>query len=294
MLMQSRFQGRGRGLALPIPLGTAAGLMLGLVLLTLAPLAPEASIGVAQSKIPSLAVRLPGEGLPQAGWLTSPADRSKDPLPAVILLHGWLPEGSRGADTMQDVAGDLAKRGFVVLNLSLRGWPDTGGEDDCALRQPRDVARAAEWLAARPRVDGARIAVMGLSQGGQVALLAGAASPRIGAVVALAPPTHLARWAATSNEPGVPAYVGESCGRESAAWTLRNPVDQASRIRAPVLLVHGREDNRVPPEQSRLMAEALRRTGGTVDIHWVAGADHDLDQIYDGDLIGHWLRKRLN
>jgi len=238
----------------------------------------------------------PGDGLRLAGWLTRPTAWSKGSLPAVILLHGWLPAGFRGSDTMQEVADDLARRGFVVLNLSLRGWPDTGGEDDCALRQPRDVARAEEWLAAQPGVDGTRMAVMGLSQGGQVALLAGVASPLVGAVVALAPPTDLARWAATSDEPGVAAYVAESCHTEKAdpaAWAARNPILQAGRIRSPVLLVHGRADRRVPPEQSRLMAQALRRAGGKTDIVWVAGAGHDLDRIYDGSLIANWLHRHL-
>ncbi len=274
-------------------LGLVAGLIAPLFLWCLAPAVPEAHSIQTLAKTRTQAVRLPGEGLYQAGWLTAPVDRNQGRLPAVILLHGWLSDGTPGAETMADVAMDLAGRGFVVLSLSLRGWPDTGGEDDCALRQPRDVARAAEWLAAQPRVDGARIAVLGLSQGGQVALLAGAVSPRLGAIVALAAPTDLGRWAVTSDEPGVAAYVRESCGGSRAELIARNPVDQAGRIRVPVLLVHGEADRRVPPDQSRRMAKALNRAGGSVDLHWVARAGHDLDLIYDGDRIGDWLLAHL-
>jgi dipeptidyl aminopeptidase/acylaminoacyl peptidase len=271
----------------------AAGLIAALLLWYLVPPAPEAQISQTLAKTRTQAVRLPGDGLYQAGLLTTPADWSQGPLPALILLHGWLSDGTPGAETMADVATDLASRGFIVLSLSLRGWPDTGGEDDCALRQPRDVALAAEWLAAQPRVDGARIAVLGLSQGGQVALLAGAVSPRLGAIVALAAPTDLGRWAVTSDEPGVAAYVRESCGGSRAELIARNPVDQAGHIRVPVLLVHGQADKRVPPEQSRRMAKALHRAGGNVDLLWVARAGHDLDLIYDGDRIGDWLLAHL-
>jgi hypothetical protein len=46
--------------------------------------------------------------------------------------------------------GIPADDGYVALALALRGWPPSGGADDCALRQPDDVAAAAAWLRTLP------------------------------------------------------------------------------------------------------------------------------------------------
>ena len=53
----------------------------------------------------------------------------------------------------------------------MRGWAPSGGADDCGLRQPDDVARAVEWMRTLPGVLADRVALVGFSQGGQVALL---------------------------------------------------------------------------------------------------------------------------
>ena len=56
----------------------------------------------------------------------------------------------------------------------MRGFGGSGGEDDCGLEQPDDVVAVVDDLRARhPSV--ARVGLLGISQGGQVALLAAAA-----------------------------------------------------------------------------------------------------------------------
>ena len=42
----------------------------------------------------------------------------------------------------------------------------------------------------------------------------------------------------------------------------------------PLLLIHGRDDTVVPIEQSRVMAEAMRRAGKPVELIELAGEDH--------------------
>ncbi|HUU34293.1 MAG TPA: dienelactone hydrolase family protein [Vicinamibacterales bacterium] len=215
-------------------------------------------------------VRIAGDGVTVGGILFRPD--LADPRPAVIVLHGWQPAGTNGAALVASRAERYAADGYVALALSLRGWPPSGGSDDCGLRQPDDVAAAAAWLRALPGVAADRIGLVGFSQGGQVALLTAARDPRIRAVAAYFPVTDVARWKATTANVDIPAYITAVC--EPGGADLRSPVQRAVTIAGPVLLVHGDADTRVPTEQSRLMAAALTAAGRAVDLLIVPGAQH--------------------
>ncbi|MDP9020884.1 MAG: prolyl oligopeptidase family serine peptidase, partial [Actinomycetota bacterium] len=58
----------------------------------------------------------------------------------------------------------------------------------------------------------------------------------------------------------------------------RSPVNRAQGITAPLLILHGGDDEVVPPAQSQAVAEALKARGGTVELH-----------VYDGERHG-WGR----
>jgi dipeptidyl aminopeptidase/acylaminoacyl peptidase len=215
-------------------------------------------------------VTLPGSGATVGGVLYRPD--AAEPRPAVVVLHGWQPAGTNGAALVEPRARAYAGAGYVALALSLRGWPPSGGVDDCGLRQPDDVARAVEWLRALPGVAADRVAIVGFSQGGQVALLAAANDARLAAVVAYYPVTDVARWKTTTANADIPGYVTTVCEPGGAA--ARSPLLRASAIAAPVLLVHGDADARVPTEQSQLMRDALAAAGRRVELVLVPGAQH--------------------
>ncbi|MEY3020055.1 MAG: hypothetical protein RLZZ272_1039 [Actinomycetota bacterium] len=114
------------------------------------------------------------------------ADR---PAPAVILLHGFASD-RRSQDAR---AADLAADGYVVLVPSARGFGDSGGTISLADpdREGRDVVALIDLLATRSEVvrDGPgdpRLALIGTSYGGGIALVAAALDPRVDALVAIA------------------------------------------------------------------------------------------------------------
>lgn len=155
----------------------------------------------------------------------------------------------------------------------MRGWPPSGGVDDCALQQPDDVVRVVEWLKSEPGVDGAHIGLMGYSKGGQMALLAAARGARVQAVVSYYPPTDLALWKATTGNPATISYITLYC-EPDPGLAPRSPLRQAALIAPPVLLVHGDADPNVPIEQSQLMAAAMRSSGRQVELLIIPGAGH--------------------
>jgi dienelactone hydrolase len=210
-------------------------------------------------------VTVPGHGVNLGGYLFKPR-AGQPPYPALLLLHGFAGH----AQTMAGLARAAAANGYAALALSLRGWLGSEGENDQGLRQPLDVLAAIDWLGQRPLVDRERLGLVGASMGGQVALLAAAHKPPVGAVAAFYAPTDLARW--RDANPFIRDYLDDLCGPEGLP--VRSPILRVAQIEVPVLLVHGDRDQNVPVDQTLGMAEALRGHAREVETLIVPGGSH--------------------
>lgn len=103
------------------------------------------------------------------------------PRSAVLVVGG----SGGGLAWSQEMAGLLASHGHAALALAYFGAEGLPATLD---RIPLEYfGTALEWLAAQPGVDGNRIAVVGASRGGELALLIGATFPTVRAVVAYVP-----------------------------------------------------------------------------------------------------------
>jgi ABC-2 type transport system ATP-binding protein len=109
----------------------------------------------------------------------------RTPAPAILLPHGF------GADktSVSGQAQELARRGFVVLTWSARGFGHSTGQ--IGLNDPdlevADASHLVDYLAKRPevRLDGPgdpRVGVAGASYGGALALLLAGQDKRIDAI----------------------------------------------------------------------------------------------------------------
>jgi dienelactone hydrolase len=108
------------------------------------------------------------------------APRGVTSAPGVIVLGG-----SDGGNLWQFVAALLAAHGCVALALPYFAYEDLPKE---LIEIPLEYfAEAIDWLRARPEVGAARVGVLGMSRGGEAALLLGASYPNVAAVVALVP-----------------------------------------------------------------------------------------------------------
>jgi dienelactone hydrolase len=211
-------------------------------------------------------VRLPGaDGVTLGGYLFKP-EAGRPPHPALVLLHGF----GRNAWTERHLAELAAASGYKVLVLALRGWLGSDGDSDQGLRQPDDVVAAIDWLRRLPSVDPGRIGLIGASMGGQVALLAAARRPAIRCVAALFPPTDLEHWYVAN--PHMQPYLDDLTDPEGLR--ARSPIHHVHEIEAPVLLMHGDNDENVPLDQSLRMTETLRAAGKEAELLIVSGASH--------------------
>src|SRR5436305_269985 len=116
-----------------------------------------------------------------------------------------------------------------------------------ATRSTRPMPRCAglsaiDWVAKRPLGDRDRLALVGASMGGQVALLTAAHKPPIRAVASYSAPADLARWREAN--PFVRDYLDDLCGLEGLP--VRSPISRVAQTDAPVMLAHGDKDENVP------------------------------------------------
>jgi pimeloyl-ACP methyl ester carboxylesterase len=123
-------------------------------------------------------------GVVLAGTLHVPAGRGIGPFPIAVMIQGHGPNG-RGGYT--EVIKRLTADGIAALEYDKRGVGQSGGvyKEDLQ-RLTADAAAAVAAVRRRPEIDGARVALVGHSQGGVVAPAVAAADPKIAAVVTLA------------------------------------------------------------------------------------------------------------
>jgi len=208
------------------------------------------------------------DGVALSGWLI-PAGR--ETRAAVVLMHGY------SWNRLPWLAGFVPwlQRRYHVLQFDFRGH---GGSDDALITlgtlEQRDVAAAVHFLAGRGL---GPIALMGISMGGSVAIMAAPDLP-VAAVVADAAYADLRNPISNRmREAGYPLVtlgarlvVGAASLR--ARVRLRSPIQRVAQI-APrgLLLIAPAGDRTVSPEQSQRMFAAA---GEPKDLFIVDGAGH--------------------
>jgi pimeloyl-ACP methyl ester carboxylesterase len=210
-------------------------------------------------------VTFEGDGVVLRGWLFPAAAPSHGIT--VVYLHG---AGDNRASGVW-IAERLVRQGFDVLAYDARAHGDSGG-DACTYgyHERVDLRRALDSLGIE------RAILLGFSLGGAVALQAAAEDPRVVGVVAVATFSDLDSIARSH----APFFATEGELREAFALAEHeasfrvadvSPVDAASRIRAPVLLVHGTADRETRPVHSERVFAAL---AGPRRLLRVEGAGH--------------------
>jgi dipeptidyl aminopeptidase/acylaminoacyl peptidase len=160
-------------------------------------------------------------------------------------------------------------RGIGVVDVNYRGSSGYGRAYRDRLRgewgvfDTEDCIAAARYLAVRGEVDGARLAIRGGSAGGYATLCAlvfhddfaaGASYYGVADTETLATDTHKfeSRY--------LDSLIGPYPERADL-YRERSPIHFVERLRSPVILFQGLQDEIVPPSQAETMVAALRRNG---------------------------------
>ena len=204
-------------------------------------------------------------------------------VPVVVNVHGG-PEG-QSRPTFAPVTQYLLDRGFGVFFPNVRGSTGYGKAfthlDDVELRMDSvaDLAHAARWLQEQGHE---RIAVMGGSYGGFMVLAAMTEYPGL--------------WSAGVDIVGIANMVTflENTGsyrralREPEYGSLENdrgflvsvsPIHKAEEIAAPLMVIHGKNDPRVPVGEAEQIVQRVRKNGGTVEYLLYEDEGHGLAKL---------------
>jgi dipeptidyl aminopeptidase/acylaminoacyl peptidase len=205
------------------------------------------------------------DGLEIPALFTTPdAARHEPPYPVIVDIHGG-PESQR-RPSFSGLRQYLLSSGYALFEPNIRGSTGYGREyttlDDRRKRMDavRDIGAALDHLAEVEEADEDRVTAYGGSYGGFVVLAALAEYPE--------------RWAAGVDVVGIANFVTflENTGewrralREAEYGSLEedrdfleriSPVNNAAEIRAPLLVMHGANDPRVPVEEAEQIADEV-------------------------------------
>ena len=224
--------------------------------------------------------------------------------PAVVLPHGG-PTGQVVDYFNTDVAA-LASRGFVCIAPNVRGSTGYGLEFQRANYQDlggmdlQDEVKAADFLVATGYVDPKRIGMYGGSYGGFMTLMAlGKVPERWAAGVEL---YGIISWFTMlqHSDPLLNQYIRSLLGdpvKDRQVYENTSPIKHIRDAQAPLLVLQGDNDIRVPKEEADQVVDLLRKEGKVVEAHYYSNEGHGFlkreNQIDSIRRAIEWLERYL-
>jgi alpha-L-fucosidase 2 len=238
------------------------------------------------------------------------------PFPAVIMIHGGGWESGSRAEFHYPGLSFYVRPGVACVPIDYRlsdQAPYPAAVDDCLA--------AVRWVrahAAQYKLDPDRLAVLGGSAGGYLALMVATepttATDRdshgrqlsclVTAAASLAGPTDL--LAITQFRPGAPhqrgpnalrrmlgKFLGGSPEQLPDLYAQASPINRVTAAAPPTMLVYGLLDQLVPPEQALSMQAELQAAGVPVAMLPRPDQGHGAADIYTRTELVEWLTERL-
>ena len=229
-----------------------------------------------------------GREIPAFFSLPPAEGRDDDGVPVIVDIHGG-PESQR-RPSFSGLQQYFLSRGYALFEPNVRGSSGYGTDymqlDDVEHRMDsvRDIRAGVDWLHDHPAVDPDRLVAKGGSYGGFMVLAAMTEYPDL--------------WAAGVDVVGIANFVTflENTGdwrrslREAEYGSLDDdreflesvsPIHSADQIAAPLFVIHGENDPRVPVGEAEQIVDAVREQDVPVEL-----------LVFDDE--GHGIGKREN
>lgn len=225
------------------------------------------------------------------GWLGLPDGQG--PFPTIVHTHGgpesvmterWMPESQAWMD-----------HGFAFLTINYRG-STTFGRDfqekiwgNVGYWEMEDLAAAHKWLVDEGISQRDGILLTGLSYGGYITLMGLGKLPDLwaGGMAGIA----IADWAMMYEDAAETlkgydvALFGGTPQEKPEQYRISSPITYAENVKAPVLIIQGRNDTRTPARPIEVYEQTLKDLGKSVEVHWFdaghwgAGVEQDIQHF---------------
>ena len=224
--------------------------------------------------------------------------------PGVLLPHGG-PTGQE-TDYFNSAAAALASRGYVCIAPNVRGSTGYGIEFQKANYQDlgggdlKDEVAARQFLIDTGYVSANKIGITGGSYGGYMTLMAIGKTPDLWA--AAVEEFGIIDWYTMlqHEDPFLQEYEKSLMGdpvKDKAVYENASPIKFIRNARAPLLVLQGENDIRVPKEEAEQVVDILKKEGKTVDATYYPQEGHGFrkreNRIDSLQRIVNWFDKYL-
>lgn len=208
--------------------------------------------------------------------------------PAVVIAHGG--PTYQTSDAFNPTAAALASRGFICIAPNVRGstgfgidfqkanYQDLGGGD------LQDEVYATKFLLATGYVDGKKIGITGGSYGGYMTLMALGKTPDVWA--AGVEEYGVVSWKTMMeySDPFLQSYIRSLLGdpaKDSAVYDSTSSLKYLPNAKAPLLVLQGANDVRVPKEEAEQVVDIYKKDGKTVAAKFYPQEGHGFSKRED-------------
>lgn len=217
---------------------------------------------------------------------------SSVPQPAVILIHGGGWEAGDKRTYIRPWFSTLSRAGISWFSVDYRLGP--------RFKHPaavEDIEAAVTFIRNNARlfnIDPSRVALMGESAGGHLAMLVALRGKvALTGVVSFYGIHDLSLWA-TQRGGALPKNIAGYLPDLSDS-TLRNasPDTYIRRSNPPALFVHGTADRGVPWQQSTTMCDRMKQAGARCEVFLIEGAPHGVENWEKDEAFQSWKPKTV-
>jgi dipeptidyl aminopeptidase/acylaminoacyl peptidase len=226
------------------------------------------------------------DGVAMRGYLTVPAGKEARNLPMVIYPHGG-PFGIYDTWGFENDPQILAAAGYAVLQVNYRGSGNYGrnfnqsGAHQWGQTMQDDLTDATRWAIDQGIADRGRICIYGASYGAYASLMGVAKEPDLYRCAAGYVGVYdLVAMTAQDNRGSqrMKTWTSEWLGQGEALASV-SPNRLVSRIKVPVFLAAGGEDEIAPIAQSEKMERALKQAGIPVETLYYTTEGHGFYKV---------------
>jgi len=215
------------------------------------------------------------------GYFTEAKNTTKKkPAPLVIMVHGG-PHGVRDLWGYSNSVQYLALNGYSVLQVNYRGSDGYGqkfklsGYRAWGSLIQQDIYNAYQWLIEQNKASAGNACIMGASFGAYSAIQSAAIYPNTyNCAIANAGVYDLELIHEENNSRAVASFWDEALGTNTEQLRKISPVYYADKIKAPLLIAHGEDDDVAPIEHAERLREALDKANKPYDWYVVDKEGH--------------------